>query len=231
MRCCATSALLQRAAAAAAAATTARPLVVAAARQAQTTRRTAAARATSDKGSEPADVGTSGGDGDGDGDETPLVTVAFRGRAVRVARGTRLRTALLENGLTPHNGRAQLINCRGLGTCGTCAVRLTAGAVDPPAWTAAERLRLNFPPHRAPGSEALRLACQVTCESDLVVAKCAGFWGQHTDAPPLPDLAEEGGGGNGEAAAVAPPPLGELEYVLDATRRRQRQQQQQQRKQ
>jgi len=43
---------------------------------------------------------------------------------VEVQRGTTLRTALLLNGLSPHNGRAQLINCRGLGTCGTCAVEV-----------------------------------------------------------------------------------------------------------
>lgn len=41
-------------------------------------------------------------------------------------RGATLRTAMLEAGVTPHNGRATLINCRGLGTCGTCAVEVGA---------------------------------------------------------------------------------------------------------
>lgn len=35
------------------------------------------------------------------------------------------------------------------------------GQLDPPAWTARERLRLNFPPHCPPGNRRLRLACQV----------------------------------------------------------------------
>ena len=75
-----------------------------------------------------------------------------------------LRTALLRTGLTPHNGRAQLINCRGLGTCGTCAVEIK-GAVSPTCWNAKESLRLNFPPHGSPGNQKLRLACQVCATS------------------------------------------------------------------
>jgi len=79
---------------------------------------------------------------------------------VQAERGTTLRTALLEAGVTPHNGRATLINCRGLGTCGTCAVEVQ-GAEEPEEWTTQERLRLNFPPHGPPGNQRLRLACQV----------------------------------------------------------------------
>ena len=52
------------------------------------------------------------------------VTIEYRGITITAVKGTLLRTALLQNGLTPHNGRAELINCRGLGTCGTCAVEV-----------------------------------------------------------------------------------------------------------
>ncbi|EFN53082.1 hypothetical protein CHLNCDRAFT_15141, partial [Chlorella variabilis] len=101
-----------------------------------------------------------------------------RGRQLQAQRGSTLRTALLEAGVTPHNGRATLINCRGLGTCGTCAVEVR-GQVEPPQWTTQEQLRLNFPPHAPPGNQQLRLACQVACEGDLVVVvKRSGFWGQ-----------------------------------------------------
>lgn len=51
-------------------------------------------------------------------------SVSYRGQTVTVPKGTVIRTALLQNGLTPHNGRSQVINCRGLGTCGTCAVEV-----------------------------------------------------------------------------------------------------------
>lgn len=51
-------------------------------------------------------------------------TVSYRGVEFTVPPGTKLRTAMLQAGVSPHNGRAQLINCRGLGTCGTCAVEV-----------------------------------------------------------------------------------------------------------
>ncbi len=54
-----------------------------------------------------------------------LATVSYRGRQFQVPVGTKLRTALLRDGrVSPHNGQAQLINCRGIGSCGTCAVEI-----------------------------------------------------------------------------------------------------------
>jgi len=165
------------------------------------TRRCSAASSSSSGASTNADATTPS--------SSSTATVQYRGRALTVPVGTRLRTALLEAGLTPHNDRAQIINCRGLGTCGTCAVEVR-GKVQPPSWTAAEQLRLNFPPHKAPNNERLRLACQVTlCEGDVSVIKYNRFWGQGDEA--VPDVAE------GEEGVR--PPLGELEFVLDRTRR------------
>lgn len=63
------------------------------------------------------------------------VDVLYRGAQLRVPVGTRLRTALLLAGSSPHSGRAKLINCRGLGTCGTCAVEIR--------WTPAEAMTGN----------------------------------------------------------------------------------------
>lgn len=79
---------------------------------------------------------------------------------LQAERGGTLRTAMLQAGVTPHSGRATLINCRGLGTCGTCAIEVR-GPVEPHQWTTHERLRLNFLPHGPPGNQRLRLACQV----------------------------------------------------------------------
>ncbi|MGF1508543.1 MAG: 2Fe-2S iron-sulfur cluster-binding protein [Myxococcota bacterium] len=102
-------------------------------------------------------------------------TVKFEGRTLQVPSGTRLRDALLKEGLTPHNGPARALNCHGFATCGTCAVRIE-GEVAPPS--ARERARLSFPPHSA--ESGLRLACQVRVEHDLEVQKFEGFWGQDT---------------------------------------------------
>ncbi|KAG2435452.1 hypothetical protein HYH02_011952 [Chlamydomonas schloesseri] len=145
------------------------------------------------------------------------VKIAFRGREIEVPRGSKLRTALLRAGLTPHSEGAVYINCRGIGSCGTCAVEIQ-GEVQPASWTTAEQLRLNIPPHSAPGNQRLRLACQVACAGDLRLTKYDKFWGEgDTPLPDLPPTAGAAGGaaGEGGAGGAGVTPLGELEFVLD----------------
>ena len=133
----------------------------------------------------------------------------FRGKEIRAKRGQRLRTALLLGGESPHNGGANAINCRGLGTCGTCAVEIVpSGAVTPRDWTDAERLRLNFPPHGPPGNARLRLSCQVRLGGDCEAVKRDKFRGQGENVlGPRGDDDEEG---------MTTPPLGVLEFLLDS---------------
>ena len=102
--------------------------------------------------------------------------------------GETLRTAALRRGIvSPHNGRARLINCRGLGTCGTCAIEVeTMNNVEPRQRNAVERARLKFPPHGGENqSPNLRLACQVQIIGDVRVTKRTGFWGQYSDLAEL----------------------------------------------
>jgi len=129
--------------------------------------------------------------------------VTYGPHKLAVPEGTVLRSALLRNGLTPHNGAATTINCRGLGTCGTCAVAVR-GAVDPALRNGVERRRLGLPPFDASRHAELRLACQCAIAGDVEVEKRDGFWGGGTDiAPPAPKTS-------------GPPPLGGLEYLLDS---------------
>lgn len=99
--------------------------------------------------------------------------VRFEGQDIVCPAGANLREVLRQADAPPHNGHATWFNCRGLGTCGTCAVELS-GEASPR--TAREQWRLNMPPHE--GGEQLRLACQVTVQGDLTVTKHGGFWGQ-----------------------------------------------------
>lgn len=121
------------------------------------------------------------------------------------AHGETVRTAALRRGLvSPHNGRANLINCRGLGTCGTCAVQID-GNVEPVERSVKEELRLNFPPHGGAGSgdassTSLRLACQVQVQGDITVTKRTGFWGQYNEVA---------------VGSVPTQPFGEFEFLLD----------------
>lgn len=127
-------------------------------------------------------------------------------KTIQIERGELLRSAMLKRGLSPHNGRARLINCRGLGTCGTCAVEVSCSnksVIEPNERNAKENLRLNLPPHGSlDQSPNLRLACQVQVYDDIVVKKRTGFWGQDTDDT----LAD------GYDAELW---FGDLEYLLD----------------
>jgi ferredoxin len=106
-------------------------------------------------------------------------TVEFRGERVECERGAVLRDVLREAELDVHNGRAAALNCRGHGSCGTCAVEVDGETSAP---TRRERLRLSTPPHDP--DAGLRLACQTRVEGDLVVAKHPGFWGQRAEDAP-----------------------------------------------
>ncbi len=98
--------------------------------------------------------------------------ITFAGQSIECELGENLRRVLLDANLPLYNGIAQKIHCRGLGTCGTCAVQVE-GEVSPT--TAVERWRLGFPPHRQ--KQNLRLACQCKIQGDLQLTKFDGLWG------------------------------------------------------
>ena len=133
------------------------------------------------------------------GSSEELCTIKFEtADGIRIIEGVRrgelVRSALLKRGVSPHNKGAQTINCRGLGTCGTCAVDID-GEVTPR--TNIERTRLSLPPHTNP---SLRLACQCRVHGDLVIRKYDGFWGHKADLAP---------------SQWGRPVLGDLEYLMD----------------
>ena len=99
--------------------------------------------------------------------------IRINGFLLTCDRGDNLRRVLKRNGLPPYNGAARYLNCRGLGTCGTCAIQIK-GEVSPK--TRVEKWRLNFPPHQE--ADGLRLACQCIVEGDLELVKHGGFWGE-----------------------------------------------------
>lgn len=93
-------------------------------------------------------------------------------RALTVEAGTNLRTILLEHGISPHNGAATWFNCKGLGSCGTCAVEIE-GPMPPKSRL--EVWRTEMAPHHK--GSPLRLACQCVVIGDITVTKHPGFWG------------------------------------------------------
>ncbi len=102
-----------------------------------------------------------------------MPTIKAQGQVFECAVGANLRQVLLQQGIALHNDRSQIINCRGLGTCGTCAVQIE-GAVSPPNWR--DQTRRSLPPHSL--AQNRRLACQTQVLGDIEVTKFDGFWGQ-----------------------------------------------------
>lgn len=104
--------------------------------------------------------------------------VRFRGRELKAAPGQNLRHLLSLNGLSPHNGKSRLLNCCGMGSCGTCAVQIIGSS--PSEWNGMEKWRLGFPPHTK--QPEFRLACQVEVNRNMDIVKHNGFWGQLINA-------------------------------------------------
>ena len=102
-----------------------------------------------------------------------MPTVTVQGKTFTCKYGANLRKVLLEQNINLHNGKSNIINCRGIGSCGTCAVEIK-GKVSSANWK--DKVRRSLPPHSL--EQNRRLACQTKVLGDLEVVKYNGFWGQ-----------------------------------------------------
>ena len=106
-----------------------------------------------------------------------MPTVTVQGKTFTCEYGANLRKVLLEHNINLHNGKSNIINCKGIGSCGTCAVAIE-GKVAAANWK--DRFRRSLPPHSP--EQNRRLACQTKVLGDLKVVKYDGFWGQGNSA-------------------------------------------------
>jgi ferredoxin len=95
------------------------------------------------------------------------------GKTIECVVGANLRKVLLQGDIDLYNNGAKVINCRGIGSCGTCAVEIE-GEVSKPNWR--DTTRRSLPPHSL--TKNLRLACQTQILGDVKVTKYDGFWGE-----------------------------------------------------
>lgn len=102
-----------------------------------------------------------------------MFNITAQGKSITCHQGENLRRVLLKHNIDLYNGQAKIINCRGIGTCGTCALEIE-GFVSEANWK--DKARRSFPPHSPEKNR--RLACQVQVQGDLKLTKYDGFWGQ-----------------------------------------------------
>ncbi|ELZ79043.1 2Fe-2S iron-sulfur cluster binding domain-containing protein [Haloferax gibbonsii ATCC 33959] len=95
----------------------------------------------------------------------PTVTVRVRdtdGKRVTdlsVERGTVLRDALLEAGISPYARLTKRANCGGRGLCATCGVRIRSGEPTAHHWHDDLAARFGYP----------RLSCQIRVDESMTV--------------------------------------------------------------
>jgi ferredoxin len=108
--------------------------------------------------------------------------ITAQGKTIDCAVGANLRQVLLAADVDLYNGQARVINCRGIGSCGTCAVQIegVADAVSAVNWRDGRRPVPRTivpvavcPPTIADGRRPvpwdhrpLRLACQTRVQGD-----------------------------------------------------------------
>ncbi len=102
-----------------------------------------------------------------------MFTITAQGKTFTCSRGENLRRVLLQHNIDLYNGQAKLINCRGIGSCGTCTLEIE-GEVSQANWK--DKARRSLPPHSPQKNR--RLACQTKVNGDLKLTKYDGFWGQ-----------------------------------------------------
>ena len=102
----------------------------------------------------------------------PNVTFTNWNKTIRTGALASLRSIAAHAGITLHNGASKVMNCHGLGLCGTCRVKVDPNsALTPP--NARERL------HGCTGP--MRLSCQAQVASDradVTVTKMDGYLGK-----------------------------------------------------
>jgi ferredoxin len=114
----------------------------------------------------------------------PIIKFVKEKKEIDVPRGTNLRKAALDAGVNPHsllNGMGAaiskaIINCHGLGQCGTCRVKITKGMENTSKMGVIEKIRFHNPlPDPLPAlafignEDTLRLSCQTLVNGDIEV--------------------------------------------------------------
>lgn len=93
----------------------------------------------------------------------PTIRYEPDAKEIFVPEETILRDATIKNGIDLYKTFAKLMNCGGVGQCGTCVVEVLSGAESLSERTDAEERKLRNKP------ATYRLACQTLVLGDITV--------------------------------------------------------------
>lgn len=103
----------------------------------------------------------------------PKISFVNEKQEIEVPAGSVLRTEALNAGIQVHGWIESVLNCRGLGLCGTCRVLVKKGMDNLSKPTLIENLNLRGHPMtmlaRIGHEDEMRLACQVTVQGDCTI--------------------------------------------------------------
>ena len=99
----------------------------------------------------------------------PKVNFVNEKKTVDVEAGANLRKEALKHGIGLYPHIHKIINCHGLGQCGTCRVLITKGMGHTNERTTMEKLRLGMSFAYIGHEDTMRLSCQTKVQGDIDV--------------------------------------------------------------
>lgn len=90
-------------------------------------------------------------------------------KEIQVPDGSNLRREALRAGVGLYPNINKVLNCHGLGTCGSCRVLVTKGMDNTSPMGFLEKARLNMSMAYVGNENTMRLACQTEVNGDIEV--------------------------------------------------------------
>jgi ferredoxin len=99
----------------------------------------------------------------------PTITFTSEKKEIQVPAGANLRTEALRAGVQLYPGVHKVLNCHGLGQCGSCRVLITKGRENASRKGFMESARLAVSLAYIGNEQTMRLACQTRVNGDITV--------------------------------------------------------------
>ena len=99
----------------------------------------------------------------------PTITFTSEKKEIQVPSGANLRTEALRAGVQLYPGVHKVLNCHGLGQCGSCRVLITKGMENASRKGLMESARLAVSLAYIGNEQTMRLACQTRVNGDITV--------------------------------------------------------------